>query len=148
MATVSSLVITIDAATDIVMSASPVSPTELGVTAYSEPAILPRINYAPDSPYLHGSTALGWTYDQAVLNFTVGTMLSATEAEARGHIATLRAAVSRLSYNVTVNVDGAGDEVWACTVGAVTPVGPRDMVNIRTHKTEWNVSIPCYPVSS
>ncbi len=56
--------------------------------------------------------------------------------------------MSRLRFNVTVNVDGAGNEVWRCDAGTVTPASNRTAVNIRTHKTEWNVVIPCYPVRS
>jgi hypothetical protein len=146
VASVSTLVITIDDTVDIVMEGSEAGTTPLGVTAYTEPAPQPRVTYAPTSPYLHGETPLSWTYDQCFLNFTVAPLGQTTEAAARALIATLRTSLARLSFNVTVNVDGAGNEVWACHAGSVTPAGGRDSINLRDHNPEWNVTIPCYPV--
>lgn len=141
----SSLVITIDATPDIVMSGSPTSPTALGVTAYQEPAILPDNTYSPGGP-LFTQSALATKNQLSLLNFTVAPFNAANEAAARTLITTLRAAVSRLTFDITVNVDGAGNEVWRSSgAGSVTPVSGRDWVNIRTHITEWNVSIPILP---
>jgi hypothetical protein len=142
----STLVITIDATPDIIMSASPSSPTDLGVTAYSEPVVLAATEYAPDSPYLHGSVALSWKYQQTLMNFTVCPFGAANEAEADTLVDALRDAVSRLGFNVTTTANGAA-KVWLCDAGSVTPASARSRVNLdRPHLTEWNVTIPCYPV--
>jgi hypothetical protein len=71
VADVTTLVITIDDTVDIVMDGSEAGTTPLGVTSFTEPAPAPRVRYAPTSPYLHGETPLGWTYDQCLLTFTV-----------------------------------------------------------------------------
>lgn len=142
----STLVITIDATPDITMSASPTSPTDIGITAYSEPAVLAATEYAGDSPYMHGSVALSWRYQQTLLNFTVCPFGAANEAEVDTLIGSLRAAVSRLGYEVTTTVNGAA-KVWLCDAGSVTPASARSRLNVdRPHLTEWNVTIPCYPV--
>lgn len=143
----SSLVITIDASPDIVMSASPVSPTDIGITDFNEPTPLAQNLYAPDSPFITGSVPLGWRFEQSLISFTVAPFGAATEAEARALIGELRAAVSRLGYLTTINVNGSGDEVWRCDAGSVTPAGSRNWVNVKhPNVTEWNVTIPCYPV--
>jgi hypothetical protein len=146
VAQVTTLVITISGDTPLVMDGSEAGASALGVTAYTEPAVQPRVSYAPTSPYLHGEAPLGWSYQQTLLSFSVAPIAPASEAAARALIETLRAAVTRMSFTVTVNVNGAGNEVWACHVGSVTPAGGRDSVNLRDHNPEWNVSIPCYPV--
>jgi hypothetical protein len=143
---VSTLVITIDSDPDIVMDGSEGGTTPLGVTTYADPAIQPRVQYAPTSPYLHGDTPLSWSYQESLLSFSVVAMDPASEAAARALIETLRAAVSRLSFTVTVNVNGAGDEVWRCHAGSVTPAGGRGYVDMRDHNPVWSVTIPCYPV--
>jgi hypothetical protein len=147
-ATVSSLTITIDAATDVVMSASPASPTSIGITAYSQPVILTSVGYAPSSPYLNGSTALSKRREQSLLNFTVAPFGAASEAAAKTLIDALRAAVEQFSFNTTV-VENGVTYVWRCDSGSVTPAVARSRINLdRPHILEWNVSIPCYPVAS
>ena len=142
----STLVITIDDTVDIVMTGSAGSTSALGITAYAEPAIQPRVAYAPSSPFLHGETPLGMSYQQTLLTFTVAPMRQTTEAAARALIETLRTSISRMAYQVTVNVDGAGNEVWACHAGSVTPAGERTRIDVKYHTPEWNVTIPCYPI--
>lgn len=143
----SSLTITVDADTPIVMSAAP-GATDLGITAYSEPVILPSVNYAPDSPYLHGQVALSWKYQQSLINFTVAPFGAATEAEAVTLVETLRAAVSRLGFDTTTNPNGV-PKVWLCDAGSVTPANARSRIDLdRPWIQEFNVSIPCYPVPS
>lgn len=142
-----SLVITIDDATDIVMSASPAA-TDLGITAYAEPAILAVNNYAPASPYLHGQVSLGWNLQQSLLNFTVAPFLAADETEANALVTALRTSVLRLGFNTTVAANGV-TKVWRCDAGSVTPANPRNRIDLeRPYVTEWNVSIPCFPVAS
>jgi hypothetical protein len=144
----SSLVITVAADPDDIVMSATTGATALGVSGYSEPTPFPNINNAPSSPVLDGSgPVLSWKYEDVLLTFTVFTQTATTEPQARAAIAALRAALAQMQVVVTVNVNGAGDEVWTSNgPGAVTPVGPRDAVNMRTYKTEWNVSIPCFPV--
>jgi hypothetical protein len=142
-----SLVITVDAAVDVVMSATPAA-TSLGVTAYAEPAILTSTRYAPDSPYLNGSTALSFRREQTLLNFTVAPFLAANEVAADALVEALRTSVERMGFNVTVARNGV-TKVWYCDAGSVTPAGPRSLIDLnRPYIQEWNVSIPCSPVVS
>lgn len=142
----SSLVITVDSTPDNIMSAAP-GATNLGITAYSEPALLAMTNYAPSSPYMHGAVALSWNFQQALLNWTVAPFLAADETEANTLVETLRADVSRLRFNTTVALNGVS-KVWLCDAGSVTPANPRSRIDLdRPWITEWNVSIPCYPVA-
>jgi hypothetical protein len=142
-----SLVITVDAAVDVVMSATPAA-TSLGVTAYAEPAILTSTRYAPDSPYLNGSTALSFRREQTLLNFTVAPFLAANEVAADALVEALRTSVERMGFNVTVARNGV-TKVWYCDAGSVTPAGPRSLIDLnRPYIQEWNVAIPCSPVAS
>ena len=143
----SSLVITVDAAADVVMSASP-GATDIGITGYQEPGSLARIQYAEASPWLHGQTALSWAYDQTLLQFSVCPFGAASESEADELIGALRAALSRLSYSTTVARNGVS-QTWTCDPGSVVSAAARTRINMdRPNVTEWNVTIPCYPVPS
>lgn len=142
-----SLVITIDDTVDITMSATP-GATSLGITAYSEPAILAMVDYAPESRYLHGSTALAARFNQSLLNFTVAPFLAANESAADTLVEALRTSVFRLGFTTTVVRNGV-TKVWHCDAGSVTPVSGRSRIDLELpHITEWNVSIPVYPVAS
>lgn len=141
----SSLIITVDADTPVVMSASPAA-TDLGITAYSEPVLLALNNYAPESPYMHGSVALSWRLQQTLLNFTVAPFGAASETEAEALVSALREAVSGLGFETSTNPNGV-EKVWTCDAGSVTPAGARSRIDLaRPWITEWNVSIPCFPV--
>lgn len=143
----STLVITIDATPDVVMSATK-DATDIGISDYTEPAILTSVNYSPGSPYLHGSTALSSRREQTMLAFRVSPFGAANETEAKTLIAALRAAVEQFSYTVTVAANEVST-IWQCDAGSVTPAGSRTRINLdRPHITEWNVTIPCYPVPS
>lgn len=120
--------------------------SSLGITDYSEPAIQPRILYAPDSAYESGSTPLAVAFEDTIVGFAVCTTTSTTEAASRSLIAELVSAVSQFSYTVTVTVDGAPAETWTCRTGAVAPVGGRTYSNLRRHNPEWSVTIPAHPV--
>jgi hypothetical protein len=121
--------------------------TALGIADYTEPAIQQRVKYAPDSDYVHGSTALASSLQQTMLNFDVSTDLAASESAARALIAELRTALGQFSYNVTVTVDGSTAEVWACDPGSVGTVS-RTFENLKSHNAVYPVSIPCHPVRS
>lgn len=138
----SSLVITVDDTSDIIMSASP-GATSLGITAYSEPVILVTNQYAPDSPYLDWSTALSFRRQQSLLNFTVAPFLAANEAAADVLVEALRLSLRRMGFTTTVVRNGV-TKAWLCNAGQVTPAAPRSRIDLdRPHITEWNVSIPC-----
>lgn len=119
--------------------------TTLGITAYTEPAREQSVEWAPDSRYVHGSVALSSRLPQTILNFDVGTDLASTEAAARTLIEALRTAAGQFSYDVTVTVDGAPAETWACAPGSVG-AGVRTYENLRSHNTVYPVSLPCHPI--
>jgi hypothetical protein len=120
---------------------------DLSVTGYREPAMQARINYAPTGD-AHGDVPLSWSYQETVLSFNVFDELSTTEAGARAKIAALVAALGRLSYTVTITVDGATAEVWTCRPGSVVPVDDRTTFDLQSHRAVWTVTIPAYPIRS
>jgi hypothetical protein len=122
--------------------------TGLTLVSYREPAMQPRIKYAPTSDWQHGDLALGFTYQQVVLSFQVAARTAASEAVARSAIAELVAALGRLSYLVTVTLAGAPAETWTCDPGAVVAVDDRQYADLAHHDPAWQISIPAYPVRS
>lgn len=118
--------------------------TPLGVTGYTEPAVQPRISYAPDSAYVSGSMPLAITWQQTILGFDVSATEAVTEAESRALIAELRAAVSQRSFTVTVTVDGAPSETWTCHTGSLQAT-PRTYFDLENHDPVWAVTIPAHP---
>jgi hypothetical protein len=133
--------------TPLVMSGNDGAATSLKVTTYRAPAMQARIRYAPSSEYVHGDTALAWSWQQTILAFEVTTRGAATEAAAKAAVAELVAAVARLNYTVTVTEDGVA-ETWACDPGTVAPRDDRNRVDLEHHSTVWSVTIPCHPVRS
>ena len=132
--------------TPLVMSGNNDASTALKVVSYREPAMQARIRYAPTSDYEHGDIPLAWSWQQTLLSFEVTTRGATTEAAARAAVAELVAAVARLSYSVTVTVDGAAPETWACNPGTVAPRDDRNRVDVTHHSSVWVVTIPCHPV--
>lgn len=121
----------------------------LAITDYTEPAIQARITYAPDSDFVHGSLALGYTWQQTILSFEVAPFGSSGEQETRTAIAALTAAVSQFpAYAVTVTVGDAAAETWQCDPGSVVPTGGRTYMDLRDADPVWRVTVPCYPVRS
>lgn len=144
------LLISIDCAgmvdtTDVNFSGTPAS-GELGITDYTEPAMLARVRYAAPSDYQHGDEALGWTWQQSILSWDFTTDESATEQESRLLIERVRLAVARLEFNVTVTVNGADAETWLCNAGSLTPAGSRKYADLVGHYPVWQLSLPAYPV--
>jgi hypothetical protein len=119
--------------------------TDLVLTSYIEPALVPTIGYAPSSSYQHGETALNWRYAQTGLAFIVGPPDAETETAARVALADLVEALARFSYEVTETIGGAV-RVWKCLPGSITPAGPRTYRNLRDHRPQWQVNIPAYPI--
>lgn len=117
----------------------------LGISNYTEPAVLPRITYMPDSAYEDGSTPLAVSWQETILGFDVVTAGAATEAASRTLVAELRQAISQFSFDVIVTVDGAPAETWACHTGALQAAG-RTYVNLRYHNPVWSVTIPAHPI--
>lgn len=121
----------------------------LAITDYTEPATQARINYAPESDFVHGSLALGYTWQQTLLSFEVAPFGPTGEQETRTAVAALVAAVSQFpAYEVTVTVGNAAPETWQCDPGSVVPGGARTYVDLRDSDPFWRVSIPCYPIRS
>ncbi len=122
---------------------------ELGIVrdSYQEPQLQPRLRTV-GADDIHGERTQAWKWQQTILAFDVVTDASATEAESRALVAEIRAAVSRLSYAVTVTVNGATAEVWACTVGSANYRDARMYADLVDHNPVVSVSIPCHPVRS
>lgn len=120
----------------------------LSVSDYQEPAMQPRIQYAPSSDDVSGEMPLGWVWQDSILGFNVFSDASSTEADMRSKVAELVAAIARLSYETTVTVNDAPPEVWTCRPGSVAPVGGRSLVDMRLHNPVWSVAIPVYPIRS
>lgn len=121
------------------------SNTVLSVTNFQEPAKAPRVRYAPPSDFSHGDVPLGWSWQQSLLSFDVAPF-DADEGAGRAAIEELEGALSRLSFEVTVEVNDAPARTYVCTVGAVMPNGPRTFVDMRDSDPVWTVTIPCHPV--
>lgn len=118
----------------------------IGITDYAEPAMLPRVTYAPDSAYEDGSMPLAVSWQQTILGFEVSTTEAASEAASRLLIAELVRAVSQFSFTVTVTVDGAPAETWTCHAGSVQPAGSRTFADLLRHNPVWSVTIPAHPL--
>lgn len=120
---------------------------ELGVVNYREPRLQTR-RRTLEADDIHGVRTQAWKWQESILSFDVVTDASSTEAESRGYVTDIRAAISRLSYSVTVTVNGATAEVWACTVGDVNYAADRAYQDLASHNPVLEVSIPCHPVRS
>lgn len=119
---------------------------ELGITEYTEPAMQPRNRYASPSHYYDGEEILGAAWQNAILGWDFVTDEAADEEESRELIAEVRAAISRLEYEVTITVDGAPDEVWLVQgYGTLTPAGARTRANLVDHDPVWAVTLTAYP---
>lgn len=118
----------------------------LSVSNYQEPAMQARVTYAPTGDE-HGDMALGWSYQQALLSFSVFAEED-SEADARAAIAELVAALGRLGYETTVTTNDADAETWTCDPGSVVPAGDRTAADMRNFTNEWVVTIPVYPIRS
>ncbi len=144
----SSLIITISRTslglTPLVLSGSE-DGTPLGVTGYTEPAPVPQVHYAPDSPHENGSIPLSVTWPLTIVGFSVVANHAATESEMKAKIAELRTAIAQFSYDTTVAVNDAPAETWACHPGSLTPVGGRTSVDLQHYDPEWSVTIPAQP---
>jgi hypothetical protein len=119
----------------------------LSVTDYREPAMQARITYAPTGD-AHGDVPLSWSYQETLLNFAAFAETATSEADARAKVADLTAALGRLSYTVTITVNGATPEVWTCRPGTVAPADSRTYSDMVSGKPVWAVSIPAYPIRS
>lgn len=119
----------------------------LSVSDYQEPALQPRITYAPESD-VHGDLPLGWSYQQSILGFNVFYEGGSSETVMRAKIAELVAALGRLSFTTTVTVNDADPEAWTCNPGSVTAVGGRTRTDMRLYNPVWSVAIPVYPIRS
>jgi hypothetical protein len=120
----------------------------LAVESYTEPAMRPRVAYAPDSDWVDGSMPLSMTWQESLIGFTVFADEATSEAQARMWIAELVRALGRLRYTVTITVGDAPAETWTCAPGTVTPAGGRTLASLRDHDNVWEVSIPCQPIRS
>lgn len=144
-----SLTISIDrAALDLdplVLVASGVG--ELGITAYREPAMQARLT-TTSSQLVHGDVTLGWSWQQALLDFSFTTRVD-TETDSRALVAAVRDAISQgLSFAVTVTASDAPAETWSCNPGSLTPDAGRSRVDMKHVRPVWSVSLPCYPIRS
>ena len=116
-----------------------------GITAYTPPGRQARIIYAAGSNFVHGATAVGGTWQQAVMSFDTVPDVT-TQAALDAFEADLFEAVGQLSYVVTVTVNGSGRD-WTCDMGDAVPAS-REFEDLRDMDPTYTVTIPCYPVAS
>lgn len=120
----------------------------LGVVDYREPAMQPRVRFAPSSDFIHGDVPLSWSWQQTLLDWAFFTDVE-SEAESRALLAEVRAAVTQgLSFMVSVSVSGAPAESWSCSPGPLVPESGRTYENLRDSDPVWSLSLPCYPIRS
>jgi hypothetical protein len=108
------------------------------------PGQVPRVTYA-ESPFVHGAVAVGSTYQQAVLGFSVFPRVADAAALSTA-VAGLRAALGQFAYTATVAWNG-DTSTWECDPGSLTPQ-PVDLPELRANAPVYEVSIPCYPIPS
>lgn len=120
----------------------------LGIVSYQPPALQQRIAYAPDSVDIHGSEAIGASYQQALLSFDWMRDGSTTETQLQASFAEVATALAQMSYTVTTQVSGAPAQVWAADPGSMVPAARTyvDLVNPNT--VVYSVTIPVYPIAS
>lgn len=121
--------------------------TDLVLTSYTEPSLVPAVTYAPSSAYQHGETALAWKYAQTGPAFTVGPSDASSEQAARTAITELAEALARLDYALTETIDDTV-RTWQCLPGSVVPTGSRTYADLRRLRPTWQVTIPAYPIAS
>jgi hypothetical protein len=148
------VVITIDdtgvvgAPGDLVFSATP-GVGEFGIVEFREIASEANITRVGGAGNIHGEgVPTEWSYQEANLAFSFVTDVSATEAESRAYLATVRAFLGRLRYSVTITVSGSTAETWVGYAGSLTPAAGRSRNDLTDSNPVWNVVIPCHPVRS
>lgn len=115
-----------------------------GIVGYAEPALLAVVQYAGDSPWVHGSTAVSARWQQTVLGFDICPVAD-TETELRALVAELRAAVSQFVFTTSVTVSDADAETWRCDMGSIAAVA-RDYTDLANLNPVYPVTIPVYPI--
>jgi hypothetical protein len=118
------------------------------LVAYSPPALQARTAYMPDAPGIHGSEAVSWSWQQALLSFNVK-MTAATETALRANYLALVAAISQFpSFTVTTILSGAAAEVWTANPGSIQLVDPagRTPGDVHNLNPVYAVTIPVYPI--
>jgi hypothetical protein len=133
---------------DLVFSATP-GVGELGIVEFREIASEANITRVGGAGNIHGEgVPTEWSYQEANLAFSFVTDASATEAESRALLATVRAFLGRLRYSVTITVSGSTAETWVGYAGSLTPASGRSRNDLEDSNPVWNVVIPCHPIRS
>lgn len=124
--------------------------TLLAVIGYQEPPMVPQLALAPESELIHGDVTLGWKFQSVILPLKVATLEASSETESRAAIAELVEAITQFParYPVTITVNDAPPETWACDPGSLTPDGERDSTNLEEYDQVWSLNIPAYPIRS
>ena len=117
------------------------------VTAYAPPALQSRITYAPDSINIEGSEAIGATWQQSMLGFSVK-IEATTEALVQAAYAEMVAAWSQFSFTVTTQLSGAPAEVWAANRGAIqlADSAGRTFADVFNLNPIYSITIPVFPI--
>ena len=122
--------------------------TTLGITDYAPPAEVARITYMPDSAHIHGSEPIGAALQQGVLEFAWMRVGATTETQIASALTEVRAAIRRLEFTVTTQVNGAAAEAWRGVYGSMELAGTRrDPVSLKHLVPVYAVSIPVYPIA-
>lgn len=120
----------------------------LGIVAYQPPGLQQRITYAPDSMSVHGSEAIGTSWQQALLTFDWVRDGATSESDVQTSYAEVAAALAQMSYTVTTQVSGAPAQVWAADPGSLAPSARTYVDLVNPGMVVYSVSIPVYPIAS
>ena len=118
---------------------------QYGLSEYQEPTVTPTIRYATPSDFENDDDALGFRLGESILGWSFFTDGAASEQESRNLVAAVRYALLRISYEVTVTIDGSTPEVWTCKPGVVTPA-KRTYADLVAYNPVFQVTVPCHPV--
>ena len=132
---------------DLVIDGSENGTSDIGLVTWTEPAMRAQVAYAPDGAFTHGSTALGWRWQQTALNFDVCPLGATSETQARSLYAELLAALTQWRFTLHLDAAGAPRESWTCDPGSIQQ-GPRTFIDIEHSSPLWECSVPADPVRS
>jgi len=133
---------------DLVLSGTLADANGFGIVRYFPPGRQSRVLYAPDSADVHGSEAVAWSLQQAMLGFDWMPVGAASETAVQTARNAMEAAISQFSFQVTTQVSGAPAEAWKADPGSMTLGGSdgRTYVDMKYRVPVYAVTIPVYPI--
>ena len=117
----------------------------LAIVSYQAPSTLARVGYMPDSADTHGSEAISFAYQQAILGFDWVRDGGSTETQVQASRNEVAAALAQFSYSVTTQISGAPAEAWTADPGSQVP-SARTYADLMNRNPVYAVTIPVYPI--